>query len=36
MRYVILSLLLGLLVILPGCSEGGYTHDQKIATWVSS
>ena len=29
MRYVILSLLLGLLVILPGCSEGGHIHDQN-------
>lgn len=29
MRYLILSLLLGLLVILPGCSEGGHIQDQN-------
>ena len=36
MRYVILSLLPGLFVILRAGSDGGYPHDQKIATWVSS
>ena len=32
MRYVILSLLLALLAILPGCSEGGPIHDHNEDT----